>query len=67
VLVTAHAEKALVERGLAAGARGYVVKRMSGDELLPTIEAALRGELRVRGVAGWNDGSTSGAIQGGKP
>ena len=52
VLVTVHADPALVERGLAAGALGYVVKREAGEELLPTIHAALRGEPRVTGVAG---------------
>lgn len=55
VLVTVHADLALVGRGLDAGALGYVVKRVAGDELVPAIQAALRGERRVRGVAGLND------------
>jgi DNA-binding NarL/FixJ family response regulator len=58
VLVTAHSEPALVERGLSAGALGYVVKGVAGDELVPVIYAALRGERRVRGVAGLNDDGT---------
>jgi DNA-binding NarL/FixJ family response regulator len=58
VLVTVHANPALVERGLAAGALGYVVKRFAGDELVPAVRAALRGERRVRGVPGLLDDGT---------
>jgi DNA-binding NarL/FixJ family response regulator len=51
VLVTVHTDPALVERGLAAGALGYVVKRVAGDELVPAVQAALEGKRRVTGVA----------------
>ena len=37
----------LVERGLATGALGYVLKRAAGDELMPAVRAALRGERHV--------------------
>jgi DNA-binding NarL/FixJ family response regulator len=47
VLVTVHCEPVLVERGLAAGALGYVLKRMAGDELVPAVRSALRGERHV--------------------
>jgi DNA-binding NarL/FixJ family response regulator len=58
VFVTVHAEPALVERSLATGALGYVVKLVAGDELVPAIYAALRGERRVTGVTGLkNDGT----------
>lgn len=50
VLVTVHDEPALVERGLAAGALGYVVKRVAGTALVPAIRAALEGKRRVTGV-----------------
>jgi len=54
VLVTAREEAALVEHGLGAGALGYVVKRTAGEELVPAIDSALRGEPRVSGVDGWD-------------
>ena len=43
VLVTVHDEHILVERGLAAGALGYVLKDSAGDELVPAVHAALDG------------------------
>jgi DNA-binding NarL/FixJ family response regulator len=61
VLVTVHSEPACVQRGLEAGALGYVVKVVAGEELVPAVYAALRGERHVRGVAGFDsDGTTSG-------
>jgi DNA-binding NarL/FixJ family response regulator len=47
VLVTVHEERILVERGLRAGALGYVLKGSAGDELVPAIHAALIGERFV--------------------
>src|SRR5262245_914040 len=44
VFVTVHDEPDLVERGLAAGALGFVLKHAAGDELIPAVQAALRGE-----------------------
>jgi DNA-binding NarL/FixJ family response regulator len=44
VLVTVDDSRAMVERGLAAGVMGYVLKLTAGDELLPAIAAAARGE-----------------------
>ena len=55
VLVTVHIDPALVERGLAAGALGYVVKRVAGIALVPAIQAALEGQRRVAGVAGFDE------------
>jgi DNA-binding NarL/FixJ family response regulator len=55
VLVTVHTDSALVERGLAAGAFAYVVKRVAGDALLPAIRAALEGKRCVAGVADLDD------------
>ena len=37
----------LVERGIEAGALGYVLKRMAGEELIPAVREALRGERHV--------------------
>jgi len=47
VLVTVHSEPILVQRGLAAGALGYVLKDAAGDELVSAVYAALRGERHV--------------------
>ena len=47
VLVTVHRDRILMERGLAAGALGYVLKLDAGDDLLPAVRAALRGERHV--------------------
>jgi len=52
VFVTVHGEPALVQQGLAAGALGYVLKLVAGDELVPAVHAALRGERHLsRGVS----------------
>lgn len=58
VLVTVHSDPTLVEQGLAAGALGYVVKRVAGDALLPAIRAALDGKRCVAGVAELDDDGT---------
>ncbi len=50
VFVTAHAEEMLMERGLAAGALGYVLKFAAGDELVPAVHAALLGERYISRV-----------------
>jgi DNA-binding NarL/FixJ family response regulator len=52
VLVTVHEERILVERGLRAGALGYVLKGSAGDELVPAIHAALIGERFVSRALG---------------
>ena len=47
VLVTVHDEPMLMDRGLAAGVLGYVLKETAGDELVPAIHAALDGTRYV--------------------
>jgi DNA-binding NarL/FixJ family response regulator len=47
VLVTVHAEPMLVQRGLAAGALGYVLKDAAGDDLVTAVHAALDGQRYV--------------------
>jgi DNA-binding NarL/FixJ family response regulator len=44
VFVTVYADPAMVRRGLAIGGLGYVQKVAAGDELVPAVWAALRGE-----------------------
>lgn len=47
ILVTAHSDPIIMERGLAAGALGYVLKPLAGDELIPAVHCALRGERHI--------------------
>jgi DNA-binding NarL/FixJ family response regulator len=47
VFVTVHGDPSMVQRGLAIGVMGYVLKLAAGDDLVPAIRAALRGECHV--------------------
>ena len=47
VFVTVHSDPMLVERGLAAGALGYVLKDAAGDDLVAAVRAALGGDRYV--------------------
>jgi DNA-binding NarL/FixJ family response regulator len=47
VLVTVHDDLELAELGYAAGALAFVSKHRAGDELVPAVRAALRGERYV--------------------
>jgi DNA-binding NarL/FixJ family response regulator len=47
VLISVHADPLLVARGLATGALGYVLKLAAGDDLVPAVHAALRGDRHV--------------------
>jgi DNA-binding NarL/FixJ family response regulator len=47
VLATVHADRTMLRRALAAGAFGYVLKVRVGEDLVPAIWAALRGELLI--------------------
>lgn len=52
VLVTVNGDSFLVQRGLEVGALGYVLKVAAGDDLIPAVHAALRGERHVSDVLG---------------
>ena len=47
IFMTVHGDPHMVERGLATGALGYVLKVVAGDDLMPAVRAALRGERHV--------------------
>ncbi len=47
VIATVHADHTMLRKALAAGAFGYVLKGRVGDDLVPAIMAALRGELMI--------------------
>ena len=56
VFVTAHCEPTLVARGFETGALAFLLKRTAGEELVPAVRSALRGE---RHVAEWPSAMTS--------
>lgn len=58
VFVTVHSEPMLVQRGLAAGALGYVLKDAAGDELVAAVRAALGGTRFVSHALGRQEGRT---------
>ena len=47
VFATLHADQTMLRKGIAVGAFGYVLKARAGDDLIPAISAALRGELMI--------------------
>ena len=47
VFVTVYNHPELVQKGLATGALGYVLKLRAGDDLVPAIHAVLRGECHL--------------------
>jgi DNA-binding NarL/FixJ family response regulator len=56
VFVTIHNDAALVQKGLAIGALGYVLKLTAGEELVPAIHTALRGQRHVSPLIGGRKG-----------
>ena len=44
VFVTVHADELVMQRGWAVGGLGYVAKVSAGEQLVPAVWAALRGE-----------------------
>ena len=47
VFVTGHADRTMLRKSVALGAFGYVLKIRAGEDLVPAIRAALRGELLI--------------------
>ena len=47
VFVTVHRDAVLMARGFETGALGFVTKCAAGDELLPAVRSAIRGERHV--------------------
>ena len=67
VFVTVQSDLSVVERSLADGVLGYVVKLVAGDELVAAVRAALQGKRHVSGIAGFRDGGADcrgGAVGG---
>jgi DNA-binding NarL/FixJ family response regulator len=55
VLITVHGDRGMVLRGLAAGALGFVQKLSAGEDLVPAVYAALRGERHISGSLHFED------------
>lgn len=47
VFVSVHNEREVVKSGLAAGGLGYVLKLAAGEDLIPAVRAALRGQIHI--------------------
>ena len=47
VFVSVHTERCVVRSSLAAGGLGYVVKLAAGEDLIPAVRAALRGQIHI--------------------
>jgi DNA-binding NarL/FixJ family response regulator len=47
VMLTSFADDAFVAEALRAGASGYVLKQVGGDELIRAVQAAARGEMAL--------------------
>jgi DNA-binding NarL/FixJ family response regulator len=47
VFATVHADRIMLRRSLAAGAYGYILKVRGGEDLLPAVRAAIRGEMHI--------------------
>ncbi len=47
IILSVHDEAVAVQECLAAGARGFVLKRTAVDDLIPAVEAVLSGETYV--------------------
>jgi DNA-binding NarL/FixJ family response regulator len=47
IILSVHDEPAAVDECLAAGAKGFVLKRTAVNDLIPAVEAVLRGDSYV--------------------
>ena len=47
IILSVHDEPAVADECLAAGAKGFVLKRTAVNDLIPAVEAALRGDTYV--------------------
>jgi DNA-binding NarL/FixJ family response regulator len=47
IILSVHDEPEYIDECLAAGAEGFVLKRSAVDDLVPAVDAVLRGETYV--------------------
>jgi DNA-binding NarL/FixJ family response regulator len=60
IILSVHDEPVVVQECLAAGARGFVLKRAAVNDLIPAVEAVLRGDTYVSPRIQTNPEKTSG-------
>ena len=60
VFVTVHNQPEMMEKCLAIGALGYVLKLRAGDDLVPAIHAVLRGQRHLSPALGKEPSSSTG-------
>ena len=51
IILSVHDEQTVIDECLAAGARGFVLKRTAAIDLIPAVEAEFRGDIFVSGPA----------------
>lgn len=47
IILSVHDEQTVIDECLTAGARGFVFKRTAAIDLIPAVEAVLKGEIFV--------------------
>ena len=47
IILSVHDEPAVLQECLAAGAKGFVLKRAAVNDLIPAVEAVLRGDTYI--------------------
>lgn len=52
IIISVHDEQTVIDECLTAGARGFVLKRTAAIDLIPAVEAVLRGDIFVSHPAG---------------
>jgi len=63
LIISAHNSGAIVRAAFRAGARGYLSKSDVGRELIPAIDAVLRGDLFVSGGVASDNAAGEHAVQ----
>jgi DNA-binding NarL/FixJ family response regulator len=47
ILLTMHSDRSVVEKGISAGAKGYVFKLAAGRELVPAVYEVIQGRFYI--------------------
>lgn len=58
ILATVHEDRTMLQKGLAAGVCGYVLKVRVGEDLVTAIQAALRGDRHISPFPSHDDTKT---------
>jgi DNA-binding NarL/FixJ family response regulator len=47
ILITAHKDRMLVEKGISAGAKGFVLKFTASEDLVPAVNEVCQGNIYI--------------------